>query len=62
MFINLTHNNNGRVLLNVEHIISIVEEDGMILVVARDAPHALEVLETYDEIITRINASRQKVW
>ena len=62
MFINLTHTNEGRILVNVEHIVAITEEAGKVFLAVRDANDAVEVLETYDDIIFRINASVQKVW
>ena len=62
MFIDLTHTNEGRILVNVEHIVSIVEEAGIVLLAVRDASEGVEVLETYDDIMSRINTSRQKVW
>ena len=60
MFINLTHAT-GRILMNIEHIIGIIEHEGKVIIGPRIG-EPVEVFETYDEIITRINASRQKVW
>jgi hypothetical protein len=62
MFINLTQTNEDRILLNVKDIIGIVEEGDITTVIVRSWNDSLKVLETYDEIIFRINASVQKVW
>lgn len=60
MFITLTHAT-GRALINVEHIVGIVEHEGQVFVGSRGA-EALEVFETYDDIMRRIEDSRSKVW
>lgn len=60
MFITLTHAT-GRALINVDHIIGIVEHGGKVFVGSRDG-EPLEVFETYDDIVARIEQGRTKVW
>jgi hypothetical protein len=60
MFITLTHSG-GRALINIEHIIAIVEHDGEVYVSPR-VGEAVEVFEKYDDIMSRIEHSRGKVW
>jgi hypothetical protein len=60
MFITLTHST-GRALLNIDHIIGVVEHEGKVYVSPR-VGDAVEVFETYDDIIKRIEDSRGKVW
>jgi hypothetical protein len=61
MFITLTHAS-GRALINIEHIIGVVEHDGKVYVVPRPNGDTLEVFETYDDIMNRIESSKGKVW
>jgi hypothetical protein len=60
MFINLTRAT-GRILMNIEHIVGIVEHEGKVIIVARIG-EPVEVFETYDDIIKRIEDSRGSVW
>lgn len=60
MFITLTHPT-GRALFNIEHIVAVVEHEGKVYVRPRDG-EALEVFETYDDIMRRIEDGRGKVW
>lgn len=60
MFITLTHAL-GRALVNIEHIISVIEYDGSVYVNTRGGEE-LEVFETYDDIMNRIESSKGKVW
>lgn len=60
MFITLTHAT-GRALINVDHLIAVVEHEGRVFVSPR-VGDAQEVFETYDDIMRRIEDSRSKVW
>jgi hypothetical protein len=60
MFITLTHAT-GRALMNIEHIIAVVEHEGKVYVGPR-VGEALEVFETYDDIMAKIENGRSKVW
>ena len=61
MFINLTHAT-GRILMNIEHIVGIVEHEGKVLVSPRIGD-PVEVLETYEDIMKRIDWPRRgSVW
>lgn len=60
MFITLTHAT-GRALLNIEHIVAVVEHEGKVYVMPR-VGEPLEVFETYDDIMRRIEDGRGKVW
>ena len=61
MFITLTHKT-GRALINIEHIIGIVEDEGRVYLSCRGESEALEVFETYDDVVARIELGRGKVW
>ena len=54
-FLNLTHAN-GRALVNVRHMVGVIEQDGKVYVAAGGGD-PMVVLETYDEIIEIINNS-----
>lgn len=60
MFITLTHAT-GRALLNIEHVVAVVEHEGKVYVMPR-VGEPLEVFETYDDIMRRIEDGRGKVW
>jgi hypothetical protein len=60
MFINLTHAT-GRILINIEHIIGMVEHEGKVIIAPRIG-EPVEVFETYDDIMERIEDSRGSVW
>lgn len=60
MFITLTHAN-GRALVNVSYIIGIVEFGGKVFVSTR-VGEPIEIFETYDDVIAKIENSRTKVW
>lgn len=60
MFITLTHQT-GRVLINIEHLVGVIEDEGKVYVSPRIGGR-LEVFEAYDDIMTRIEQSRTKVW
>ena len=53
-FLSLTHAN-GRALINVRHMIGVVEHDGKGYVGSHGADNPMVVLETYDEIMEMIN-------
>jgi hypothetical protein len=62
MFITLTHKT-GRALINIEHIIGIVEHEGRVYLNCRgENTEPLEVFETYDDVVARIELGRGKVW
>lgn len=61
MFINLTSTTGGRVLLNVENVSAIVEHEGSVYVVPKVGEPAI-VRESYDEIMSRIDDSKGKIW
>ena len=60
MFITLTHRT-GRALVNVDHIVSIVEHEGRVYISPR-VGRLTEIVETYDDVIAKIENSRSKVW
>jgi len=60
MFITLTHAT-GRALMNIEHIVAVIEHEGKVYVMPR-VGEPLEVFEAYDDIMRRIEDSRGKVW
>lgn len=60
MFITLTHQT-GRVLINIDHLVGVTEHEGKVYVSPRIG-EPLEVFETYDDIMTRIELSRTKIW
>lgn len=60
MFITLTHQT-GRVLINIDHLVGVIEHEGKVYVSPRIG-EPLEVFEAYDDIMTRIEQSRTKVW
>jgi malate/lactate dehydrogenase len=53
-FLNLTHAN-GRALVNIRHMVGVVEQDGTVYVIGRHAGDPMVVLETYDEIMEMID-------
>lgn len=64
MFITLTHQT-GRVLINIDHLVGVIEHEGKVYVSPRiglGLGEPLEVFEAYDDIMTRIEQSRTKVW
>lgn len=60
MFITLTHQT-GRVLINIDHLVGVIEHEGKVYVSPRIG-EPLEVFEAYDDIMTRIEQSRTKIW
>ena len=60
MFITLTHKT-GRVLINIDHLVAVIEHEGKVYVSPRIG-EPLEVFEAYDDIMTRIEQSRTKIW
>ncbi len=60
MFITLTHAT-GRALMNIEHIVAVIEHEGKVYVMPR-VGEPLEVFEAYDDIMRRIEDGRGKVW
>jgi len=60
MFITLTHST-GRALLNVEKIIGVIEHEGKVYIASEGATEPLQPVESYDEIMSRIEHSKGKV-
>jgi hypothetical protein len=54
-FLNVTHAN-GRALVNVRHMVGVIENEGKVYVAAAVGT-PMEVLETYDDVIEMINNS-----